>query len=64
EMEKETVAMLKVNVDIPITLVAGKNTNYRFFFDTWGAGIPGPVTLKGLKNGTTIDLSSQQWSYQ
>ncbi|MED6122028.1 Beta-galactosidase 8 [Stylosanthes scabra] len=65
----------KVNVDIPITLVAGKNTidllsltvglqNYGSFFDTWGAGITGPVTLKGLKNGTTIDLSSQQWTYQ
>ncbi|QHO43177.1 Beta-galactosidase [Arachis hypogaea] len=29
-----------------------------------GARITGPVTLKGLKNGTTIDLSSQQRSYQ
>ncbi|TKY67244.1 Beta-galactosidase 8 [Spatholobus suberectus] len=65
----------KFNVDIPITLVAGKNTidilsltvglqNYGAFFDTWGAGITGPVILKGLKNGSTLDLSSQQWTYQ
>ncbi|KAL2328638.1 hypothetical protein Fmac_022065 [Flemingia macrophylla] len=64
-----------VNVDIPIKLVSGKNTidllsltvglqNYGAFFDTWGAGITGPVILKGLKNGTTLDLSSLQWTYQ
>ncbi|XP_004505982.1 beta-galactosidase 8 [Cicer arietinum] len=64
-----------VNVDIPITLVVGNNTidllsltvglqNYGAFFDTRGAGITGPVTLKGLKNGSTIDLSSQTWTYQ
>jgi hypothetical protein len=29
-----------------------------------GAGITGPVKLKGTKTGTTIDLSSQQWTYQ
>ncbi|KAK7404715.1 hypothetical protein VNO78_05671 [Psophocarpus tetragonolobus] len=65
----------KINVDIPVTLVAGKNTidllsltvglqNYGAFFDTWGAGITGPVILKGLKNGSTVDLSSKQWTYQ
>ncbi|XP_027346417.1 beta-galactosidase 8-like [Abrus precatorius] len=65
----------KVNVDIPITLVSGKNTidllsltvglqNFGAFFDTWGAGITGPVILRGLKNGSTLDLSSKQWTYQ
>ncbi|XP_050899736.1 beta-galactosidase 8 isoform X2 [Lathyrus oleraceus] len=65
----------KVKVDIPITLVAGKNTidllsltvglqNYGAFYDRVGAGITGPVILKGLKNGSTVDLSSQQWTYQ
>ncbi|KAI4334419.1 hypothetical protein L6164_019116 [Bauhinia variegata] len=65
----------KVTLDIPVALVAGKNTidllsltvglqNYGAFFDTWGAGITGPVQLKGLKNGGTLDLSSQQWTYQ
>ncbi|KAJ4726013.1 Beta-galactosidase [Melia azedarach] len=65
----------KVAVDIPVTLVAGKNTidllsltvglqNYGAFYDKTGAGITGPVQLKGMKNGTTIDLSSQQWTYQ
>ncbi|OAY37993.1 beta-galactosidase 8 [Manihot esculenta] len=64
----------KVAVDIPITVVPGKNSidllsltvglyNYGAFFDLVGAGITGPVQLKG-KNGTTVDLSSQQWTYQ
>ncbi|ESW04192.1 hypothetical protein PHAVU_011G074300 [Phaseolus vulgaris] len=64
-----------IKVDIPITLVAGRNTidllsltmglqNYGAFFETWGAGITGPVILKGLKNGTSLDLSSQKWAYQ
>ncbi|CAL0321928.1 unnamed protein product [Lupinus luteus] len=65
----------KLNVDIPITLVAGTNAidllsltvglqNYGEFFDTWGAGITGPVILKGLENGSTLDLSSKKWTYQ
>ncbi|XP_008225494.1 PREDICTED: beta-galactosidase 8 [Prunus mume] len=65
----------KVSVDIPVIFASGKNTidllsltvglqNYGAFFDKTGAGITGPVQLKGLKNGTTIDLSSQQWTYQ
>lgn len=37
--------------------------NYGAFFDLVGAGITGPVQLKG-QNGTTVDLSSQQWTYQ
>ncbi|XP_068309481.1 beta-galactosidase 8-like [Pyrus communis] len=64
-----------VSVEIPVTFASGKNTidllsltvglqNYGAFFDKTGAGITGPVQLKGLKNGTTIDLSSQQWTYQ
>ncbi|KAL5765826.1 hypothetical protein ACOSP7_016443 [Xanthoceras sorbifolium] len=65
----------KVTVDIPVTLVPGKNTidllsltvglqNYGAFYDKTGAGITGPIQLKGLHNGSTIDLSSQQWTYQ
>ncbi|RDX82576.1 Beta-galactosidase 8 [Mucuna pruriens] len=65
----------KFAVDIPVTLVPGKNTidllsltvglqNYGAFFDIWGAGITGPVVLKGLTNGNTLDLSSQKWTYQ
>ncbi|KAK2424753.1 beta-galactosidase [Trifolium repens] len=65
----------KLNVDIPVALVPGKNKidllsltvglqNYGAFFDTVGAGITGPVILKGLKNGNTLDLSSQKWTYQ
>lgn len=29
-----------------------------------GAGITGPVTLKSAKSGSSIDLASQQWTYQ
>lgn len=65
----------KVTVDIPVTLIHGKNTidllsltvglqNYGAFYDKQGAGITGPIKLKGLANGTTVDLSSQQWTYQ
>ncbi|XP_031256445.1 beta-galactosidase 8 isoform X2 [Pistacia vera] len=65
----------KVSGEFPVTLVPGKNTidllsftvglqNYGAFYDKTGAGITGPVQLKGLKNGTTSDLSSQQWTYQ
>ncbi|XP_028113318.1 beta-galactosidase 8-like [Camellia sinensis] len=65
----------KVAIEVPITLVPGKNRidllsltvglqNYGAFFDKWGAGVTGPVKLKGLNNGSTIDLSSQQWTYQ
>ncbi|XP_042955373.1 beta-galactosidase 8-like isoform X3 [Carya illinoinensis] len=65
----------KVSEDIPIALVTGKNKidllsltvglqNSGAFFDKTGAGITGPVKLKGIKNGTTVDLSSQEWTYQ
>lgn len=36
--------------------------NYGAFFDLWGAGITGPVMLKGQKS--TTDLSSNDWTYQ
>ncbi|GMI81634.1 beta-galactosidase 8 [Hibiscus trionum] len=66
---------VKVKVDIPVTVVPGKNTidllsltvglqNYGAFFDLSGAGVTGPVKLNGLNNGSSIDLSSQQWTYQ
>ncbi|KAL0460210.1 UNVERIFIED_CONTAM: Beta-galactosidase 8 [Sesamum latifolium] len=65
----------KVSIDVPISLQPGKNkidllsltvglANYGAFFDMRGAGITGPVQLKSSKNGSTIDLSSQQWTYQ
>lgn len=38
--------------------------NYGAYFDTLGAGITGPVLLKGSQNGSTIDLSSRKWTYQ
>ncbi|KAF7147624.1 hypothetical protein RHSIM_Rhsim03G0232500 [Rhododendron simsii] len=32
-------------------------------FETWNAGVLGPVTLKGLNEGTR-DLTNQKWSYK
>ncbi|XP_068646886.1 beta-galactosidase 8-like [Aristolochia californica] len=63
----------KVTLEKDITLALGRNTidllsvtvglqNYGAFFDTWGAGITGPVKLKGTS--ATLDLSSSQWMYQ
>ncbi|KAL2239454.1 beta-galactosidase 8 [Sesamum indicum] len=65
----------KVSINVPMSLQPGKNkidllsltvglANYGAFFDTRGAGVTGPVQLKSSKNGSTIDLSSQQWTYQ
>ncbi|XP_073149103.1 beta-galactosidase 8-like [Henckelia pumila] len=65
----------KVSIDVPISLIPGKTKidllsltvglqNYGAHYDTEGAGVTGPVQLKGLQNGSTIDLSSQQWTYQ
>ncbi|GFZ13150.1 beta-galactosidase 8 [Actinidia rufa] len=65
----------KVSIQVPTTLIPGKNRidllsltvglqNYGAFFDESGAGVTGPVKLQGVKNGSTIDLSSQQWTYQ
>ncbi|KAG5566744.1 hypothetical protein RHGRI_002326 [Rhododendron griersonianum] len=65
----------KVSIDVPITLIPGKNKidllsltvglqNYGAFYDEKGAGITGPVKLVGVNNGSTVDLSSQQWTYQ
>ncbi|EPS63867.1 beta-galactosidase, partial [Genlisea aurea] len=65
----------RVTLEVPVSLVVGTNQidllsvtvglqNYGPFFDQTGAGITGPVQLKGLQDGSTIDLSSQQWTYQ
>lgn len=65
----------KVALDFPVTLLTGSNKidllsvtvglqNYGAFFDIQGAGITGPVILKNSASGSTLDLSSQQWTYQ
>ncbi|KAG8387698.1 hypothetical protein BUALT_Bualt02G0048300 [Buddleja alternifolia] len=72
---KGSVSNQKVSIEIPVALEPGNNTidllsmtvglsNYGAFFDKKGAGITGPVELKGSSNGSSIDLSSQQWTYQ
>ncbi|CAM8962200.1 unnamed protein product [Rhodiola kirilowii] len=64
----------KVSKEFPITLTTGKNTidllsltvglqNYGAHFDMTGAGITGPVKLR-KNNGSSVDLSSEKWTYQ
>lgn len=48
------ISLLSVSVGLP---------NVGLHFETWNAGVLGPVTLKGLNEGTR-DLSSQKWSYK
>ncbi|XP_027363204.1 beta-galactosidase-like [Abrus precatorius] len=48
------LSLLSVTVGLP---------NVGLHFETWNAGVLGPVTLKGLNEGTR-DLSQQKWSYK
>ncbi|KAJ0967648.1 hypothetical protein J5N97_024565 [Dioscorea zingiberensis] len=63
----------KVTLEKTIMLSKGSNTidllsatvglqNYGAFFDLSGAGITGPVKLKG--QDASLDLSSKEWTYQ
>ncbi|RZR96368.1 hypothetical protein BHM03_00025391 [Ensete ventricosum] len=49
-----TISMLSVSVGLP---------NVGEHFETWNAGVLGPVTLNGLNEGRR-DLTWQKWSYQ
>ncbi|KAI3974006.1 hypothetical protein MKX01_030582 [Papaver californicum] len=66
---------VKISLEVPITLVPGKKKidlmsatvglqNYGAFYELMGAGITRLVTVKGLKNGASLDLSSTKWTYQ
>ncbi|OMO67301.1 hypothetical protein CCACVL1_20626 [Corchorus capsularis] len=48
------ISLLSISVGLP---------NVGVHFETWNAGVLGPVTLKGLNEGTR-DLSKQKWSYK
>uniref|UniRef100_A0A0A0LWG9 beta-galactosidase n=1 Tax=Cucumis sativus TaxID=3659 RepID=A0A0A0LWG9_CUCSA len=48
------LSMLSVTVGLP---------NVGLHFDTWNAGVLGPVTLEGLNEGTR-DMSKYKWSYK
>ncbi|KAH1100755.1 hypothetical protein GLYMA_13G104000v4 [Glycine max] len=48
------ISLLSITVGLP---------NVGPYFETWNAGVLGPVTLKGLNEGTR-DLSKQKWSYK
>lgn len=48
------ISLLSVAMGLP---------NVGLHFETWNAGVLGPVTLKGLNEGT-VDMSSWKWSYK
>ncbi|XP_043720215.1 beta-galactosidase-like isoform X2 [Telopea speciosissima] len=48
------ISLLSLSVGLP---------NVGIHFETWNAGVLGPVTLNGLNEGTR-DLSWQNWSYK
>ncbi|XP_027919416.1 beta-galactosidase-like isoform X1 [Vigna unguiculata] len=48
------ISLLSIAVGLP---------NVGTHFETWNAGVLGPVTLNGLNEGTR-DLSKQKWSYK
>ncbi|XAR62546.1 Beta-galactosidase [Bertholletia excelsa] len=48
------ISLLSVAVGLP---------NVGLHFETWNAGVLGPVTLRGLNEGTR-DLTMQKWSYK
>lgn len=48
------ISLLSVSVGLP---------NVGVHFDTWNAGVLGPVTLSGLNEGKR-DLTKQRWSYK
>ncbi|XP_075097590.1 beta-galactosidase isoform X2 [Nicotiana tabacum] len=48
------ISLLSVSVGLP---------NVGVHFDTWNAGVLGPVTLSGLNEGKR-DLAKQRWSYK
>ncbi|KAF5935208.1 hypothetical protein HYC85_026337 [Camellia sinensis] len=48
------ISLLSVAVGLP---------NVGLHFETWNTGVLGPVTLKGLNEGTR-DLTNQKWSYK
>ncbi|KAF2318145.1 hypothetical protein GH714_001112 [Hevea brasiliensis] len=49
-----TISLLSATVGLP---------NVGVHYDTWNAGVMGPVTLSGLNQGT-LDMSKWKWSYK
>ncbi|PKA59007.1 Beta-galactosidase [Apostasia shenzhenica] len=59
----EKVKMWAGNNKISLLSVAVGLPNVGPHFETWNAGVLGPVTISGLNEGKR-DLSHQQWTYQ
>ncbi|RWW06667.1 hypothetical protein GW17_00029992 [Ensete ventricosum] len=56
------ISILSVAVGLPF-LFSDFFQNVGSHFETWNAGVLGPVTLDGLNEGRR-DLTSQKWTYQ
>ncbi|RYR20528.1 hypothetical protein Ahy_B03g065704 isoform C [Arachis hypogaea] len=59
----DSVKLRAGNNKISLLSVAVGLPNVGTHFEKWNAGVLGPVTLKGLNEGTR-DLSKQKWSYK
>ncbi|KAI5436970.1 Beta-galactosidase 4 [Lathyrus oleraceus] len=59
----ESVNLKVGNNKISLLSVAVGLPNVGLHFETWNVGVLGPVTLKGLNEGTR-ELSWQKWSYK
>lgn len=46
-----------------LTALTLSSQNVGVHYERWNAGVLGPVTLKGLDEGTR-DLTKQTWSYK
>ncbi|XP_057430749.1 beta-galactosidase-like [Lotus japonicus] len=59
----DNVKLRVSNNKISLLSVSVGLSNVGVHFETWNVGVLGPVTLKGLNEGTR-DLSRQKWSYK
>ncbi|CAJ1941689.1 unnamed protein product [Sphenostylis stenocarpa] len=60
---RDSVKLRVGNNKISLLSIAVGLPNVGVHFETWNAGVLGPITLNGLNEGTR-DLSKQKWSYK
>ncbi|KAJ4831119.1 hypothetical protein Tsubulata_010635 [Turnera subulata] len=60
---RQNVKLIAGSNKISLLSVAVGLPNVGLHFETWNAGVLGPVTLQGLNAGT-LDLSGWKWSYK
>lgn len=52
-----------LNQALTISVLFNPSQNVGVHYERWNTGVLGPVTLKGLNEGTR-DLTKQKWSYK